>query len=101
MIQRVGPKLRESGKTGGAILTSVSSLDGSFGLNGQAPRNPLTGGLAGLVKTAAHEWPEVSCKSLDTSHDHQDAASLAEEIAEELLKGPVEVGISSSGRLMI
>ena len=25
----------------------------------------VTGGLAGLVKTAAHEWPEVACKAMD------------------------------------
>ncbi|MGN6367477.1 MAG: SDR family NAD(P)-dependent oxidoreductase [Phycisphaerae bacterium] len=99
LIQRAGPKLREAGKAGGAVLASVSTLDGSFGLNGHTPRNPLTGGLAGIVKTASHEWPEVACKSLDISHDHADAAGLAEEIAEELLlKGPVEVGISNAGR---
>ncbi|HUO09663.1 MAG TPA: SDR family NAD(P)-dependent oxidoreductase [Phycisphaerae bacterium] len=98
MIQRAGPKLREAGQRGAAFLASASSLDGSFGLNGHTPRNPLTGGLAGLVKTASHEWPEVACKSLDISHDHHDAAALAELIAEELLlKGPTEVGISSSG----
>ena len=74
-------------------------MDGSFGLNGHTPRNAITGGLAGLVKTAAHEWPEVSCKSLDLSNDLHEADKIAEQIAEEvLLKGPAEVGISSAGR---
>ncbi len=77
-------------------------MDGCFALNGHTPRNPLTGGLAGLVKTAAHEWPEVSCKSLDLSHDVHDAgnaAPIADQIADELLlKGPTEVGISTEGR---
>ena len=62
----------------------------------------MTGGLAGLVKTAAHEWPEVACKSLDLSHDAHDggsAVAIAEQIADELLlKGPTEVGISTDGR---
>jgi NAD(P)-dependent dehydrogenase (short-subunit alcohol dehydrogenase family)/acyl carrier protein len=99
LMQRVGPLLREAGKTTGAFLASASSLDGSFGLNGHTPRNPLTGGLAGLVKTASHEWPEVACKSLDISHDLHDADQIAEQIADELLiKGPAEVGISSTGR---
>jgi acyl transferase domain-containing protein/NAD(P)-dependent dehydrogenase (short-subunit alcohol dehydrogenase family) len=99
LMQRVGPLLREAGKTTGAFLASASSLDGSFGLNGHTPRNPLTGGLAGLVKTASHEWPEVSCKSLDIAHDLHDADQIAEQIADELLiKGPAEVGISSTGR---
>jgi acyl transferase domain-containing protein/NAD(P)-dependent dehydrogenase (short-subunit alcohol dehydrogenase family) len=99
LIQRVGPVLRESGLKFGAFLAGASSLDGSFGLNGHSPWSPLTGGLAGLVKTAAHEWPEVSCKSLDLSHDPHAADLLAEHIADELLlKGPAEVGISSQGR---
>ena len=38
LMQRIAPRLRESGKTGGAVLASVSFLDGSFGLNGHAPR---------------------------------------------------------------
>jgi NAD(P)-dependent dehydrogenase (short-subunit alcohol dehydrogenase family)/acyl carrier protein len=100
LMQRVGPRLRESGKNADAFLVSVSCLDGSFGLNGHTPRNPLTGGLAGLVKTASHEWPELACKSLDLSHDLHDSPTIADQIADEvLLKGPVEVGISSAGRV--
>jgi acyl transferase domain-containing protein/NADP-dependent 3-hydroxy acid dehydrogenase YdfG len=100
VIQRVGPALRKSGvRGGGAFLVSVSSMDGCFALNGHTPKNPLTGGLAGLVKTAAHEWTEVACKSLDLSHDLADTAAIAEQIADEVLvKGPAEVGISATGR---
>ncbi len=99
LIQRLGPTLRDSGLKSGAFLASASTMDGSFGLNGHTPRNAITGGLAGLVKTVAHEWPEVSCKSLDLSNDLHEADKIAEQIAEEvLLKGPAEVGISSAGR---
>jgi NAD(P)-dependent dehydrogenase (short-subunit alcohol dehydrogenase family) len=99
LIQRLGPILRESGLKSGAFLAGASSMDGSFGLNGRSPRNALTGGLAGLVKTAAHEWPEVSCKSLDLADDLHEVEKIADQVADELLlKGPSEVGISSAGR---
>ena len=98
LIQRVGPILRQAGRQGGAFLASASMLDGCFALNGHSPRSPLTGGLAGLVKTAAHEWPEVTCKSLDLSDDLHDPTQVATQIVTELLlKGPREVGISNSG----
>ncbi len=100
LIQRVGPLLRQTGLKSGAFLASASLLDGSFALNGHAPHSPITGGLAGLVKTASHEWPEVSCKSLDLSDDAHDLNQLAQSIVDELLlKGPLEVGISKSGRV--
>jgi hypothetical protein len=39
----------------------VARLDGAFGLAGLAfDHEPLDGGLAGLIKTAQHEWPEVA-----------------------------------------
>ena len=102
LIQRIGPALRKAAQNGGAFLASASRLDGAFALNGHAPGSALTGGLAGLIKTAALEWPEVACKSLDLPPEietHGTALPLAEQIAEELLlKGPLEVGLSSTGR---
>ena len=45
---------------------TVSRLDGSFGVEGlPAPIDPVAGALAGLAKTARHEWPEVECKAID------------------------------------
>ena len=102
LIQRCGPSLRNSAKNGGAFLASASRLDGSFALNGHPPGSALTGGLAGLIKTAALEWPDIACKSLDLPPDVEvgaNASPLAEQIAEELLlKGPLEVGLATSGR---
>ena len=102
LIQRCGPSLRKSAKIGGAFLASASRLDGSFALNGHPPGSALTGGLAGLIKTAALEWPEIACKSLDLPPDVDagaNASLLAGQIAEELmLNGPLEVGLATSGR---
>jgi acyl transferase domain-containing protein/NAD(P)-dependent dehydrogenase (short-subunit alcohol dehydrogenase family)/acyl carrier protein len=88
-------------KTGGLLVT-VSRMDGAFGLAGPAPtREPLDGGLAGLVKTAAHEWPEVRARAIDLDEriDAEQAADMVEN--EMFAAGPIEVGISASGRLTL
>ena len=52
-----------------------------------------------MVKTAAHEWPEVACKALDVAEAMGHGQEIAGIIAEELLlQGPAEVGISDGGR---
>jgi NAD(P)-dependent dehydrogenase (short-subunit alcohol dehydrogenase family)/acyl carrier protein len=93
-LRHAGPALRAAGRQDGAVFVTVSRLDGAFGLIGlDRDRAPLDGGLAGLVKTAAYEWPEVSCKALDLADDFigAEAAAVVEEM---LLSGPVEVGLS-------
>jgi NAD(P)-dependent dehydrogenase (short-subunit alcohol dehydrogenase family) len=89
-LQHLGPALRESR----AFFATVSRLDGGFGLLDLDPaRAPVDGGLAGLCKTAAHEWPEVRCQMLDIG-PHVTAAALADA----LLAGETgEVGISHVG----
>jgi NAD(P)-dependent dehydrogenase (short-subunit alcohol dehydrogenase family) len=58
----------------------------------------LSGGLAGLVKTAGHEWPDVACKAFDLSADlidmNQTAVML---VAELLVDGAQEVGFTNDG----
>jgi hypothetical protein len=58
--REAAPALR---KSGGAIFT-VTTLDGSFGLKGKS-FDPFIGGLAGIPKTVAHEWPEVFTRAID------------------------------------
>jgi acyl transferase domain-containing protein len=99
LLRRVGPCLRQHGGQGGATLLVACRLDGAFGLNGCTPRSATSSGLSGLAKTAAHEWPEVACKVVDLADDLDDADDPARQIAEEfLLRGPLEVGLSRSGR---
>ncbi|MBN1866739.1 SDR family NAD(P)-dependent oxidoreductase, partial [Candidatus Sumerlaeota bacterium] len=98
-LQAAAPALRQNAKeNGGALFAAVSRIDGAFGLTAPATdREPLDGALAGLVKTAAHEWPEVACKAIDLAPNlsvEETARRLADEI---LLSGPVEVGLSASG----
>ncbi|MBN9521791.1 SDR family NAD(P)-dependent oxidoreductase [bacterium] len=102
-LQAVGPKLRQTGRQhGGAVFVTVARLDGTFGLNALTPdTDPASGGLAGLAKTARHEWPEVACKAVDLDPAF-DTPAAAGAVAEEVLSaGPVEVGITSKHRCTV
>ena len=75
-------------------------MDGAFGLNN--PQNAVSGGLAGLVKTAAKEWPEVCCKALDLSADWPDLDYAAKAVVETVLRqGPMEIGLSQQGAVTL
>ena len=93
-MQSAGPALRTSG---GAFVT-VTHLDGAFGLTEMGPHgDPRHGSLAGLAKTAAHEWPEVLCRALDLA-DGVSAAAVADELTR---GGPVEIGLSPGRRVTL
>jgi acyl transferase domain-containing protein len=95
-LQQVGPALRTAGRQGTALLVTVSRLDGAFGLvDLDAGRDPVDGGLAGLAKTAGHEWPDVHCKAIDLADDFADAEEMATALVEEMFRsGPAEVGLA-------
>ncbi len=96
LARDVAPKLRS---TPNAFFVTLSCRDGAFGHASSSPKwNPLGGGLAGLSKTLAHEWPEVRCRALDVSAEWSaDLAGRA--IVEELTcDGPREVGLGPNGR---
>ncbi len=93
-----GPALRRQGRERGALFATVVRLDGAFGLEGGAGADPVLGGLSGLAKTAAREWPEVRCRALDLAAERQGpeaAAALAREL---LSEGPLETGLGPRGR---
>ncbi len=99
-VKAAGAGLRQAAQTGGAVLACVARLDGAFGLADLAPdTDPIAGGLAGLVKTARHEWPEVACKCIDLSPAFANPQAAATAIADEVLTaGPIEVGIGHAGQ---
>jgi acyl transferase domain-containing protein len=99
LLQCVGPALRTSARSAGALFCTVARLDGAFGLTGlTAHANLVSGGLAGLVKTAALEWPGVRCKAFDLAED-VDAPDGAAAIVDEMLSaGDAEVGITRERR---
>jgi len=102
LMKSAASALCRAGEDGGALFATISHLDGSFGCgSGTTLADPLSGGLAGLVKTAACEWSGVSCKALDTGL-FSDAADEARAVAEELfLAGPLEVGLTPAGRITL
>ncbi|MDY0301625.1 MAG: SDR family NAD(P)-dependent oxidoreductase, partial [Trichlorobacter sp.] len=99
MLKNCAPALRRAAASGGALFATVSRLDGCFGCNEQSKLlDPLSGGLAGLVKTASREWSDVNCKAIDIAgfKDNKDAA-LA--VKEELFRNDsLEVGLTPDQR---
>ncbi len=98
-VRRFGSQLERTAQQQGAFLVSVSRLNGYFGLaEGKAEiKDPLSGGLAGLVKTAGLEWPSLHCKVLDLAMG-MEILGTAKSLSEEIFRaGPLEVGISSRG----
>jgi acyl carrier protein/NAD(P)-dependent dehydrogenase (short-subunit alcohol dehydrogenase family) len=95
LIRAAGPALREAARRGDALIAGVVRVNGAFGLNGGAIEQPLTAGLAGLVKTAAKEWPMVASKVIDFASGADDACGrIAREIR---YHGPQEVGVAVDG----
>jgi len=100
LIQVAAPALRAAGRSGAGALISLSRLDGLFGIGVMnATADVVSGGLAGLVKTAHHEWPEVHCKSIDLAPGAASGTELANQITEEIFRaGPIEVGLFGGQR---
>ncbi|WP_129125509.1 type I polyketide synthase [Geomonas oryzae] len=94
--------LVESASAEGAVFVTVSRLDGAFGFGpAKSLKDPLSGGLAGLAKTAGYEWPEVSCKAIDLGEFAHPAASAGAVAIEMLRRGPNEIGLTPEGRFAL
>lgn len=102
ITSRIAPDLFDSAKKGGALFATVTRLDGAFGFNGKGAFNPLTGGLAGLAKTASTEWEDVCCHAIDVAPDWKENKEIAKAVVAELLNhnplSPVEVGLAQGLR---
>ncbi len=98
VLQRASTGLQAAGESRGSWLVSVSRLDGAFGMRHLAPGTAATdAGLAGLVKTAAHEWPDVQCKAIDLDPAYDKTAGADAVLNEILRRGPREVALSPGG----
>ena len=103
LIRAAGPALEQAAARGGAALLTVSRLEGTFGLAGLgAESRPECGALAGIVKTAGHEWREVHCKAIDLAPGFDSPAHAADLIVNEFVhRGPSEVALTPEGRFAI
>jgi NAD(P)-dependent dehydrogenase (short-subunit alcohol dehydrogenase family) len=98
-LQKAGPALRRMAAQGTSLFATVSRLDGRFGFDaGQRLADPTSGGLAGLVKSAAREWPELNCKAVDLAAWPSLSEAAVRVVDELFRKGPVEIGLSPQGR---
>ncbi len=79
----------------GGVFVTVQDTGGCFGLSGNA--RAWIGGLPGLVKTAAQEWPKAGLRAIDIERGQRSEADLAQLIAGELLFGGDAPGAGRSG----
>ena len=99
LLKNASKALAHAAQEEGAVCVTVSRLDGAFGFgSGTTLKDPLSGGLAGLAKTAALEWPEVACKAIDLGEFPNSAAAAGAVAIEMFRRGPVEVGLTPAGR---
>ena len=99
LVQQLASDLLESADKGGALLATVTRLDGAFGFKRVQLDHPLQGGLAALAKTAAVEWKNVCCHAIDIALDQQDPGETAAAVVREILNpGPIEIGLAAGPR---
>ena len=102
VLRTAGPHLSKAAKAGSGMLVSISRLDGAFGtLDGTVftSDDALSAGLAGFVKTAAWEWPDLWCRAMDLSAATEDENELVQWLLAELRSaGPTEVGRDATGQ---
>jgi acyl transferase domain-containing protein len=91
LLRHCGTALKQAATTQSVLLAGISGLGGHFAIDQRADVSPLAGGLAGLIKTADKEWPQVRCRIIDTDYT---SAMLADSLVDELLhEGPLETGL--------
>lgn len=80
----------------GGMLVILQNTGGQFGFSAMPQTNAWSGGLAGLVKTAQHEWPDAICKAIDIDTNAFTIDEMAQAILEELAikRTSVECGLS-------
>ncbi|MCZ6526331.1 MAG: SDR family NAD(P)-dependent oxidoreductase, partial [Gammaproteobacteria bacterium] len=88
--------LQQAGNT--TVLVTVTRLGGKFGIQDLSSAKAEAGAIAGLIKTADKEWPDVNCKALDIPVNRSNAKLAAAIAAEVLTQGPLELGITDEAR---
>ncbi|MBI4061217.1 MAG: SDR family NAD(P)-dependent oxidoreductase, partial [Elusimicrobia bacterium] len=95
LVQAAGRSFHARGVRG--LVMTATRLDGALGLEGGKDQDPAFGGLAGLMKTAAREWPSVRCRAVDADPALPVAAAAGLLVKEMGFEGPVEAGLTGDG----
>jgi NADP-dependent 3-hydroxy acid dehydrogenase YdfG len=84
---------------GERVFVTLQDTGGDFASSGHAGERAWSGGLAGLVKTAAAEWPDAAVKAIDVATDGVAPDLVADRVVAELLCGgrDVEVALGADG----
>jgi len=97
LTQALSDSLLKCAADSGAILATVSRMDGRFGLAG-GDFDAVLGGLPGLPKTAMREWQQVTCRAFDVAAPIDDVAQVAEQLLNGFDKSmPIEMGVTDDG----
>lgn len=103
MASYLGPALTEAATDGRSLFTTVTRMDGAWGLVGDGDVDPALGGFSGLIKTLHLEWPGVFCRAIDLDPTYETGRALSAVLAE--LQDPnrrlVEVGWRAGQRVML
>ena len=96
-MRAMAPVLRRAALQGGALLCSVTALGGGFALDAPPPEDvdPTGGAWGGMLKTAAAEWTDVNCRTIDIDPAREGLA--AEIVRHALSQGPLEIGLGPDG----
>ncbi len=106
LARGLADELQRSAETGNALLLAATGMGGSFGSGSDAQLaddfSPGQGGIAGLIKSLAHEWPHVLVRVVDVER-RTDAGRLAARLLAELgdTAGPIEIGYQGERRLTL
>jgi acyl transferase domain-containing protein len=96
--------LEAAAHRGGACLIAATALGGRFASAGSSMADffPGHGGVAGLVKTLAREWPQVRCRVVDLAPGDP-LGALADRLAAEIFAedGWAEVGYDLGRRIRL
>ncbi len=101
LARKCGPTLCRAATEKGAFFATLSFMDGALGFGPLVPppvSDPVSGGLAGLVKTVNLEWEKVACTALDLPADPDFARASADVMVRLMTTdSPVEMGINPQG----
>lgn len=84
----------------GGLFITVQDTGGQFGFTAFEPTRAWSAGLAGLTKTAAHEWPKAVCQAIDLQQSKHTPAQIAQRLLKHLLHGcsEIECGLPTDGK---
>ena len=106
LARGLADELQTAAKTGNALLLAATGMGGSFGSGPTAQLaddfSPGQGGVAGLIKSLTHEWPQVLVRVVDLNRNaaaDRLAAVLLAELGDPA--GPIEIGYQGERRLTL